>query len=171
MAEQELDLVRRRGREHPVAFREIERDRLLADDMLARLGGGGIEPAAVAAAITHALTRFDLDESETTVALALKWEGEPSHSRLRALAEGLGRGFPRTVAAGRPLILIMEGDVARLIGRLLRTELGVTGDIVSLDGIQLREFDDVDIGELVQPADVIPLIIKSLLFTPGHASE
>lgn len=133
--------------------------------------GATIDPAAIAVAITRALVRFDFDESETTVALALKWEGEPSHGRLRALAEGICRGFPRTVAAGRPLILIMEGDVARLIGRLLRTELGVTGDIVSLDGVQLRDFDYVDIGELVQPADVIPLIIKSLVFTPGHASD
>lgn len=36
----------------------------------------------------------------------------------------------------------------------------------SLNSIQLREFDYLDIGKLVQPAEVIPLIIKSLVFTP-----
>jgi ethanolamine utilization protein EutA len=135
----------------------------------ARLGPA-IDPVATGAAIAGVLTRFGIDEAETTVALAFKWEGEPSHARLRAMAEAIRRGFPRTVAAARPVILIMEGDVARLIGRLLRTELAVSGDIVSLDGVQLREFDYVDIGAPVQPTGVIPLVIKSLLFTPGPAS-
>jgi ethanolamine utilization protein EutA len=107
---------------------------------------------------------LDLDESETT--LALKWEGEPSHSRRAPWPNG-SAGFPRTVAAARPLIMIMEGNVARLIDRLLRTELGITGDIVSLDGIQLREFDYVDIGEPVQPADVIPLITSRCSLPPA----
>jgi ethanolamine utilization protein EutA len=37
---------------------------------------------------------------------------------------------------------------------------------VCIDGIQLKEFDYVDIGEPIQPADVVPVVIKSLLF-PG----
>jgi ethanolamine utilization protein EutA len=132
---------------------------------------GPIDPAVVEDGIARALTRFDIDESETSVALAFKWEGEPSHARLHALAEGIARGLPNTVKNGHPLVLVMEGDVAKILGRLLRTELEVTGDIISLDGVQLREFDFIDIGELVQPADVAPLIIKSLLFTSGRGAS
>lgn len=138
-----------------------------------RLSGrldGAIDPAVIEDAIAKALTRLDIDEAETTVALAFAWAGEPSHARLHALAEGIVRGLPQTVKAARPIVLVMEGDVAKTLGRLLRQELDVTGEIVSLDGVQLREFDYVDIGEAVQPADVVPLVIKSLLFASGGAT-
>ena len=133
---------------------------------------GPIDPAVIENAIANALTRFDIDEGESTVALAFAWEGEPSHARLHALAEGIARGLPRTVKSARPVILVMEGDIAKTLGRLLREELDVQGEIVSLDGLQLREFDYVDIGEPVQPANVFPLVIKSLLFTSdGSTTE
>ena len=67
--------------------------------------------------------------------------------------------------------MVMEGDIGKSLGGILRKELDVEGDIISLDGIQLQEFDYIDIGELIQPTDVVPLIIKSLLFTsdePDH---
>ena len=38
----------------------------------------------------------------------------------------------------------------------------------ALDGVSLKEFDYVDIGEMIKPTNVVPLVIKSLLFsTPG----
>ena len=59
----------------------------------------------------------------------------------------------------------MDGDIARTLGEILRRELDVESDIVSIDGIQLKQFDYVDIGELIEPTHVVPLIIKSLLFS------
>jgi ethanolamine utilization protein EutA len=132
---------------------------------------GTIDPAAVEARLGRAMMRLDLDEGETTIALAFKWEGEPSHARLAALAEGIKRALPITITDKRPLILVMEGDVAKTLGRLLRTEFDVEGDVISLDGLQLREFDFIDIGEMVVPAFVVPLVIKSLLFSSRGGVE
>jgi ethanolamine utilization protein EutA len=125
---------------------------------------GDIDPAIISGAIASSLARIDLTEGETTVALAFTWEGEPAYPRLFALAKGICEGFANTVADAKPLILVMEGDIGKSLGVILKTELDVTGDIISLDGIQLREFDFIDVGELIQPTDVAPLIIKSLLF-------
>jgi len=132
---------------------------------------GDIDPAAIRDAIAKSLARFDITEGETTAALAFKWEGEPAHPRLFALAKGITEGFANTVAQAKPLILVMEGDVGKSLGVILRSELDVTGDIISLDGVQLREFDFIDVGELIEPTDVAPLIIKSLLFgsEKGHS--
>ena len=103
---------------------------------------------------------------------SLAWGGAPLHARLFALAEGISRGLARTIAAGRPVILMMEGDLGRTLGELLRRELDVASDIISIDGVELRNFDYVDIGEVIEPTNVVPLIIKSLLFStgdsPGH---
>jgi len=126
---------------------------------------GDIDPGAVSADISNSLARFDLDSVESTIALAFAWEGEPLHQRLFALATGIREGLGASIDAGNTLILVMEGDIAKIMGNLLKKELDVGGDIISLDGVQLREFDYIDIGELVQPANVAPLIIKSLLFT------
>jgi len=61
---------------------------------------------------------------------------------------------------------MIDGDIGRTLGHILEHELAVRRDVVSIDGIQLREFDFVDIGEVIRPADVVPVVIKSLLF-PG----
>jgi ethanolamine utilization protein EutA len=51
------------------------------------------------------------------------------------------------------------------LGQILRNELNVAGAIVSIDGVQLAKFDYIDIGEIIEPSNVVPLIIKSLLFS------
>ena len=81
------------------------------------------------------------------------------------MAKGVRDGLAASIDSGHALILVMEGDIAKIMGNLLKNELDVAGNIISLDGVQLREFDYIDIGALIQPANVVPLIIKSLLFT------
>jgi ethanolamine utilization protein EutA len=36
--------------------------------------------------------------------------------------------------------------------------------IVSIDGVELREFDYVDIGALIPASGAVPVVIKSLVF-------
>jgi ethanolamine utilization protein EutA len=131
---------------------------------------------AVAEAIQAALARAPVDE-EHPIALAIRWRGDPHYQRLRALAEGIALALvPRTVSdsasagAARPrlapLVLMIDGDVGRTLGHILEHDLALGRDVVSIDGIQLKEFDFVDIGDIIRPADVVPVVIKSLLF-PG----
>jgi ethanolamine utilization protein EutA len=131
---------------------------------------GVINPIAIRDQIAQALVRFDIDEADTTVALAFKWGGDPSHARLHALAAGICLGLADAATKGRPIILVSEGDISNNLGQLLVNELKVKGAIVSLDGLQLREFDYIDIGELSQPANVVPVVIKSLLFAAAGRS-
>jgi len=36
--------------------------------------------------------------------------------------------------------------------------------LIAIDGVQLRQFDYVDIGRMIDVTNVVPVIIKSLLF-------
>jgi len=129
---------------------------------------GTFDAASVTRSVRKALTRMDIEESRDPVALAFKWLGDPLHARLFALAKGVCDALPNTIAKSQPLILVMEGDIARALGQMLRSELNVAGPVVSLDGVQLREFDYIDVGDIIRSSNVVPLIIKSLLFsTPG----
>jgi ethanolamine utilization protein EutA len=50
---------------------------------------------------------------------------------------------------------------------VIKEVVGVPGDLVSVDGIAVNEFDFVDISPVIQPANVVPIVVKSLLFAGG----
>lgn len=145
------DRVRLPLRNVPVAFPHLAPER-------------DFDAGAVAAAIRAALERIDADASRP-IALGIRWHGDPHHHRLRGLAEGIARSLGRE--GPEPLVLMVDGDFGRLLGRILQDELCVARGVISIDGIQLRELDYVDIGDLMQPTNVVPVVIKSLLF-PGR---
>ena len=60
---------------------------------------------------------------------------------------------------------MIDGDVGKTMGNLLHRELDLPGDLVSIDGVQLQELDYVDVGEMISPPGVVPVVIKSLLFS------
>jgi len=122
------------------------------------------DAASVAAAIGGALARFDADRAQP-IALGIHWHGDPYYARMRELAEGIALAVDPDTR--QPLILMVDGDIGRLLGHILEHDLRVSRRIISIDGIQLREFDYVDIGEVIQPTGVVPVVIKSLLF-PGR---
>ncbi|HEY8578988.1 MAG TPA: ethanolamine ammonia-lyase reactivating factor EutA [Beijerinckiaceae bacterium] len=129
---------------------------------------GAVDPAALAAAIRARRALCEDDDPRGASALALRWRGEPSHARLLAAAQGVAAGLADRIAAGAPLYLLLEGDVAANLGAVLREECGVTNDILALDGVALRAFDRVDIGRLRLPSGMIPLTVKTLLFPTGR---
>lgn len=125
---------------------------------------GDFDADSVAAAIGAAMERIDADDSQP-IALGIRWHGDPYYVRLRELAEGIAQAVGYKTRL--PLILMVDGDIGGLLGHILEHDLRVTRQIISIDGIQLREFDYVDIGEVIHPNNVVPVIIKSLLF-PGR---
>ena len=124
---------------------------------------------AVAAAIRESTARFDLEET-TPVALAFAWDRDPLYADLRALADGIAQALETEGRDGRPIVLGFETDVGRLVGNILREEVGVTSPVICIDGLELREFDYIDIGAMIQPTNVVPVVIKSLIFTAGSTN-
>jgi ethanolamine utilization protein EutA len=124
-----------------------------------------IEPSAVASAIRDHLRSFDLAEGESEVALAFRWRGAPAYPRIAGLARGIVEALQRTVSAGKPLFLILDGDIAQTLGAILKEELGVASEVLVLDGIALWDFDYIDLGRVRMPSFTVPVTIKSLVFS------
>lgn len=122
------------------------------------------EPAAVADAIRAHFTAFDLSQEAGDVALALRWSRPPEYGLLRGFAEGIRDGLTGRIAAGLPLYVMLDGDVAMTVGRLLAEELGVRNDLLVIDGVQLWDFDFIDLGRIRLPSRTVPVTIKSLVF-------
>jgi ethanolamine utilization protein EutA len=123
---------------------------------------GDIDPHAVSDTITRALKRMDL-APHSRMAIAFSWKGNPEHARL----EAVGKGIVQALNGHRDelLLLMIDGDVGKTFGHLLHEELGFSGKLVSIDGVHLHELDFVDVGELCEPPGVVPVVIKSLLFS------
>ena len=131
----------------------------------ARLEGDrALDSAAIAEAIARGLRRLDLAEGEAPVAVSLRWSGDPRYASLRAVALGLATGLPRSLSGGVPVVLALDADVGRSLGSLLVEELAPQARIASLDGIDVQELDFLDVGDILQPAGVVPVIVKSLAF-------
>jgi ethanolamine utilization protein EutA len=129
---------------------------------------GEIVADRLAVAIAHARALFDDDDPAREIALALRWRGDASWERVRALAHGVAQGLADRVAAGTALYLMCEGDVAASLGAMLREEMGLSNHVLVLDGVVLRDFDYVDIGRIRMPSAMIPVTVKSLVFgAPG----
>jgi len=126
--------------------------------------GDEIAPAAIAARVRDALTSADVEDGESPVVLSFPWTGDPSHPRLHAVATGICTALPRTLDERMPLVLLIDGDVGKSLGRIIRHEIAPDADVIAIDGVQLRAFDYVDIGGIIEPTNVVPIIIKSLLF-------
>jgi ethanolamine utilization protein EutA len=128
------------------------------------LAHGPIDAGAVRAAIQQALERLDLQPPERALALAIDWAGSASFGRLDAFCRGVVAALDGLVQRRLPLVLVTGSDVGGLIGLHLKEVTGVPGPVISIDGVELRELDFIDIGELVPASGAVPVIVKSLIF-------
>ena len=134
------------------------------------LGLPVLEPEVVAAALEVAVRqRFSELEVPETLAVSLQWRGDPTYTRLRAIAGGLVEG-QHALGLTR-IVVTLDADIASSLGRIITTELGASrGAALCLDSLDLAELDYVDVGRLVEPANVVPVVVKSLLYsTAGSA--
>jgi ethanolamine utilization protein EutA len=121
-------------------------------------------------AIRDALRRFDLLDAHGPVAIAAQWEGSATYRRIQAFCQGAIHAMQSHVAAGHPLILVFDSDIGGLLGLHFREEVTAGLPIISIDGVELREFDYIDIGEMIPTSGAVPVVIKSLVF-PHTLSE
>ena len=126
-----------------------------------------IDSAAVAAAIKSALKRLDLDDGESPVAVFVPWRGSATFHRLDDFCKGIVQGLEAILARGHPIVLAGDGDVGGLIGIHCCEEMKIGNAIVSIDGLELKEFDYIDIGRILDASGAVPVVIKSLVFPNG----
>ena len=124
-----------------------------------------IDAAAVAAAIKAALqaARSRRRRKPGRDFRAVARLGDlPAGSTISAKASPTG--LAAVLAHGHPIVLAGDGDVGGLIGIHYCEEMKLKNPIVSIDGLELKEFDYIDIGAILDTSGAVPVVIKSLIF-------
>ncbi len=124
----------------------------------------------VARAVKTHRRAFEVDNNDREIALSFHWRGSPAYERMRAFAEGLVLALEDMIAAGKPLFIVLDGDIAQSLGHILKDELEVPVGVLVIDGVVLWDFDYIDLGKIRLPSLTVPVTIKSLVFSDDPRS-
>jgi ethanolamine utilization protein EutA len=121
-------------------------------------------------AAIRSLRKFDKTEYGEGLVVALKIGESLNYPYLRGLAEGVFSIVETAHDRIECLFLVLDKDVAKTIGSILKEELGFKPHVIAIDGIDLGDLDFIDIGRPMGTSEVLPVTVKSLIFpTRSHA--
>ena len=118
----------------------------------------------ILAQINVSFQRFDLDEGEDVVALYFKDPVMSSYPQLELFARSIEAALANSIKNKIPIILIFETDIACGVGNVIRRETDLKTNLLTLDELNLKEGDWIDIGEPLVNGQVFPVTVKSLVF-------
>lgn len=124
----------------------------------------------VAQAVKTHRRAFEVDNDDREIALSFHWRGNPAYERMHAFAQGLALGLDDMIAAGKPLFIVLDGDIAQSLGHILKDELELPVGVLVIDGVVLWDFDYIDLGKIRLPSRTVPVTIKSLVFSDDPRS-
>ena len=113
--------------------------------------------------------RFDFEEGEDIIALYFKDPVMASYPQLELFARSIEGALTNSIQNKIPIILIFDTDIACSVGSVIRRETDLKTNLLSLDELNLKEGDWIDIGEPLVAGQVFPVTVKSLVFHNSHS--
>ncbi|MEG1133083.1 MAG: ethanolamine ammonia-lyase reactivating factor EutA [Cellulosilyticaceae bacterium] len=118
----------------------------------------------LAQAIKQKLDWFKLEGDFQKVAVAIEGKDNPSFPEIQEYARGLIEGMNELIQRELPLIIIVEKDMAKVLGQTMYYQLNFKKDVICLDSVKLDNGDYIDIGSPVANGTVLPVVVKTLVF-------
>lgn len=80
------------------------------------------------------------------------------------MANAIAAGTRKVTQKG-PLVVICEDDIGKAFGNLLKNTLSQSRPVISIDQLTMKEGDYIDIGAPLYDGGVVPVVIKTLVFS------
>ena len=116
------------------------------------------------AAIRRGISLYESQGDTEQIAIAFSGRYHTSFSQVQELARLVTEGADSIIRGPYPLILVIENDIAKVLGNAIRVLLEGKKDVICIDGIHTRNGDYIDIGEPVAEGHVVPVVTKTLIF-------
>ncbi|MGD2038062.1 MAG: ethanolamine ammonia-lyase reactivating factor EutA [Desulfobacterales bacterium] len=114
--------------------------------------------------INLSFQKFDVEEGKDIIALYFRDPVMASYPQLELFARSIEGALTNSIQNKIPIILIFDTDIACGVGNVIRRETDLKTNLLSLDELNLKEGDWIDIGEPLVAGQVFPVTVKSLVF-------
>ena len=98
---------------------------------------------------------FRLENDFQKIAIAIK---------IQEYAKGLVNGMKDLIEKEGQLIVVVENDMAKVLGQAIYSLLNFQKEIICIDGIKVENGDYIDLGTPIADGKVLPVVIKTLVF-------
>ncbi len=118
----------------------------------------------ISKAIKNKLNWFKLENDLQNIVIAIEGKSNPSFSDIQTYADGLVDGMQEIIDRDLEFIVIVECDMAKVLGQSMYSKLNFKKNLICLDSVKVENGDYIDIGKPIAQGQVLPVVIKTLVF-------
>lgn len=104
------------------------------------------------------------------IGICLSLSDYPSYTQIVITAEAIIQAWDEINGRSLPLIILLEKDFGKVLGQTMRFMTKGRGNFASIDSVSIQEGDYIDIGKPIFNGDIVPLVVKTLIFQSGGIS-
>ena len=122
-------------------------------------------PDEIAEKITRIINRYETSSELNSLALSMPCPEELSFDNIEIMAKGIYTAWRSQRFYDKPLAILLEKDIAKVLGQTIHIISNGEMKFFSLDSVNINDGDYIDIGRPISKEDVVPVIIKTLVFS------
>ena len=96
--------------------------------------------------------------------LAMPGKRNPGYMEMKRAAASIRQIMDRVQPPGDPILLVIESDIAKALGQMIRQQPDLKRQVVAIDSIHVEDGEYVDMGKPMMNGMVIPVVVKTLIF-------
>ena len=91
--------------------------------------------------------------------LAMPGKRNPGYTEMKRAAASIRQIMDRVQPPGEPILLVIESDIAKAMGQMIRQQPDLKRQVVAIDSIHVEDGEYVDMGKPMMNGMVIPVVV------------